>query len=641
MCGIVGALTFKNSPFRVTEPYISTMRDTMTHRGPDGSGTWVSQDGQIGFGHRRLSIIDLSDAASQPMCNQSQTIWITYNGEIYNHEEIRAELKEVANYDWKTDHSDTEVILHAFEYWGIEFVHRLRGIFAFAIYDTSDGALWLVRDRIGVKPLYYSIHSQRLVFASEIKALLKDPDQKRAVNEDALFHYLSFMTTPAPMTLFDGISKLPPATWLKVDAAGALTQECYWDVLQNVKPISNISKDALSKKILKELRHTVDLRKLGDVPVGVFLSGGIDSSANAALFSEQETKPIKTFCIGYDKEYGTSGNETKYALQMSREIGSDHFEKLLSQEDLIDFLPEMIKLQDEPIADPVCVPLYYVSKLAKDSGVTVCQAGEGADELFMGYGSWKKALRVQKIINRFPLPSLLKPFIYLLDKIPQIRDRFQLEWLRRASERQPIFWGGAESFSELQKRRLLSKRLKSKYANYSSWEVIKPIRGRFEKYAWEKSNLAWMSYLDLNLRLPELLLMRVDKMSMGVSLEGRVPFLDHKFVELAMSIPESIKTKDNELKGILKSAVRGIVPDNLIDRKKQGFNVPIHEWFLGSLGDYAKSELSLFCDKTDFLNKGEVNKLFRKGQSRQIWFLLNFALWWNEYIDQQSNSDLN
>ena len=230
MCGIVGSYIFKNSSFVVTEPYIISMRDTMAHRGPDGAGLWISDSKRIGLGHRRLSIIDLSEAASQPMCNEDGNLWISFNGEIYNHLEIREELKSIGGHHWKTDHSDTEVILHAFEEWGIECLHKLRGMFAIALWDARKGELWLVRDRIGIKPLYYSIHHGRIVFASEIKALLQDPEQERLVNEEAFYHYLSFLTTPAPDTLFNGIKKLPGGTWLKVKEDGTVNQSRYWDV---------------------------------------------------------------------------------------------------------------------------------------------------------------------------------------------------------------------------------------------------------------------------------------------------------------------------------------------------------------------------------------------------------------------------
>jgi len=629
MCGIAGIYSFNGKP--IDENVLIRMRDTMRHRGPDGAGIWVSKDKKVGLGHRRLSIIDLSDAASQPMCNEDATLWISFNGEIYNHAEIKSELQNIGNHKWKTDHSDTEVILHAFEQWGTHCLEKFRGMFAIALWDEKRRELWLIRDRIGIKPLYYSFHHGYMSFASEIKALLKDPDQKCAVHEEAFYHYLSFLTTPAPQTLFDGIKKVPPGTWLRVNGRGEICEHRYWDVWDYTTPLIGVPEQEIAEQILVELRMAVKLRKVSDVPVGVFLSGGIDSSTNAVLFSQGEEKPIKTFTIGYQGEYQSYKNETHYARQIATRVGAEHYEKLLTQKDLIDFLPHMVHLQDEPIADPVCVPVYYVSKLARENGVIVCQVGEGADELFWGYPGWKRALRLQRY-DRLPVPNLLKKLglagLRLLGKERAV----YYEWLRRGCLDQPIFWGGAEAFTEAQKQRLLSPRLRKQFANLSSWEILKPIRQRFEVNAWEKSHLNWMSYLDLNFRLPELLLMRVDKMSMGVSLEGRVPFLDHKFVELAMSIPESIKTKNGTLKYILKKAVRGLIPDELIDRKKQGFGVPVHEWFFDRLGEKSRKEISDFCHQTDFFNESQVMRLFDRGHGTQLWYLLNFALWWKEYI---------
>ena len=632
MCGIVGALSFNNGSFKVTEPYLTAMRDTMLHRGPDGFGTWISDDGKVGFGHRRLAIIDLSDAASQPMCNADQSLWLTFNGEIYNHAEIRDELIKDGFNQWKTDHSDTEVILHAYERWGIEALHKFRGMFAFGLWDERNKELWLVRDRIGIKPLYYSIHHGRITFASEIKALLKDPQQPRAVSEEALYHYLSFLTTPGPQTLFDGIHKLAAGTWLRVKTDGTVQEYKYWDVWDYTHPLTDVSEDEISQRLLEELRTAVQLQKVSDVPVGVFLSGGIDSSTNAALFSEGESRPIRTFSIGYQGKYKSYQNEIHFARRMAKEVGAEYHDRLLTLDDLIDFLPQMIHLQDEPIADPVCFPVYYVSKLARDNGVTVCQVGEGADELFWGYPNWKLMLELQ-YKNAWPVPSSLKKFGLAGLRLLGRENTLYYEWLRRGANDLPIFWGGAEAFTEAQKRKVLSPRLKKRFQNFSSWEALQPIHDRFRSKAWEQKPLQWMSYVDLNLRLPELLLMRVDKMSMGVSLESRVPFLDHKFVELAMSIPEEVKTRNGDLKYILKKSVRGLIPDELIDRKKQGFGVPIHEWFLGRLGERTQKELKSFCDETDFIHYPEIQRLIEHRQSPLVWYLFNLALWWKTYIN--------
>lgn len=631
MCGIVGTLSFNNSNFAVTESYIIQMRDTMIHRGPDGSGVWVSTNRRIGLGHRRLSIIDLSEAASQPMCNEDGTLWVSYNGEIYNHAEIRSELEQIGGHQWKTNHSDTEVILHAFEQWGIDCLKRFRGMFAIALWDANLRELWLIRDRIGIKPLYYSVHNDRITFASEIKALLQDPKQQRAVHEEAFFHYLSFLTTPAPQTLFEGIKKLPGGTWMRVKENGQIYDHCYWDVWDQTAPLDNASEVEITELILDELRESVKLRKVSDVPVGIFLSGGLDSSINTALFSEGESNPVKTFTIGFEGEYQSYQNEIVYARMMAQKVGAEYHELLLNLDDLIDFLPQMVHLQDEPIADPVCVPVYYVSKLARNNGVVVCQVGEGADELFCGYPAWKTAIQFQYYNDIRFIRLFNKLGITGLQLIGRKRSKY-CEWLRRGSLGQPIFWGGAEAFDDAQKHRLLSPRLRKKFKAFTSWEALKPIRQQFEENAWERSNLNWMSYLDLNLRLPELLLMRVDKMSMGVGLEGRVPFLDHKLVELAMSIPESVKIKNGKLKYILKTSVRGLIPNDLIDRKKQGFGVPVYEWFFDRLGETAKKELNDFCHQSDFLDSEEVMHLIDSGRGTQIWYLLNFAMWFREFF---------
>ena len=308
MCGIVGALVFRNSNFLVTEPYLVGMRDTMSHRGPDGSGVWVSGNGRVGLGHRRLSIIDLSDAASQPMCNEDESLWISFNGEIYNHAEIRSELEGSGSHRWKTDHSDTEVILHAFEQWGIDCLEKFRGMFAIAMWDAKSRELWLIRDRVGIKPLYYSVHHGRITFASEVKALLRDPDQKREVHEEAFFHYLSFLTAPAPQTLFEGIRKLPGGTWMRITEDGQIRENRYWDVWDHTTPLVGVPEIEIARRLLEELRTADTLRKVSDVPVGVFLSGGIDSSTNAALFSEGEGSPVKTFTIGYKGDYESYRN---------------------------------------------------------------------------------------------------------------------------------------------------------------------------------------------------------------------------------------------------------------------------------------------------------------------------------------------
>ena len=631
MCGIAGALSFDPQHFAITREYLIKMRDTMEHRGPDGAGVWVSGDGWAGLAHRRLSIIDLSDAASQPMSNEDETLWLSYNGEIYNHAAIRAELQSLGGHRWKTDHSDTEMILHAFEQWGMDCLQRFRGMFAFALWDARKRELWLVRDRVGVKPLYYSVHHGRITFASEIKALLEDPEQQRAVNEEALFHYLSFLTAPAPLTLFEGIRKLPCGSLLRVAADGTICESRYWDPWDHVEPLSDVPEDEIAERILAELRNSVKLRKVSDVPVGVFLSGGLDSSVNAALFSDHNSETVRTFSVAYSAEATSCPSELAYARQVAKMVHADYHECILRQDDLLEFLPRMIHLQDEPIADPVCFPIYFLSRLARENGVVVCQVGEGSDELFCGYPRWKQKLQLQKLAD-WPMARMVKGVGSLGLRAMGMEESIGYEFLRRDRAGLPIFWSGAEAFTDAQIHRLLSPRLRRKFATLTSWDCLRPIHERFLEKAWEKSRLNWMTYADLNLRLPELLLMRVDKMSMGASLESRVPFLDHKFVELALGIPQSVKIRGGVLKYILKKAVRGIIPGEIVDRKKQGFGAPVEDWFGGKLGVLARQALDRFCRETDFLDRAAVQSWINRGKGERVWFLLNLALWFKHFI---------
>lgn len=631
MCGINGTLVFDHSSLSVSPSLVEKMRDTMAHRGPDGAGLWISPNQKVGLGHRRLSIIDLSEKASQPMGDPSGRFWLTYNGEIYNHAELRTELIELGMTDWQTDHSDTEVVLKAYQQWGIECLQKFRGMFGFAIWDNLEKELILVRDRVGIKPVYYCQQGSAFHFASEIKALLKNPEQPREINKEGLFHYLSFLTTPAPATLFQGIYKLPSASWLRVRSNGDLTVKRYWDPLDQAQPKEELSLNDWADLTLETLQESVRFRKVSDVPVGVFLSGGIDSSTNAHLFSQGDNQPVKAFSIGYEGDHQSYQNELHYAQMMAKEVGAAYHEKLLKLDDLIEFLPRMVQLQDEPIADPVCVPLYYVSQLAKQNGVTVCQVGEGADELFWGYEGWKRLLHLSRQLQNSKIHWSRRLVTPLLSFALNSRG-FPRERLRRWSLDQSIFWGGAEAFTQSHKKLLLGDSLQRSLKGLTSWDALNPLWEDFQNKAWEKSNLSWMSYLDLRLRLPELLLMRVDKMSMGVSLEGRVPFLDHHLVELAMSIPESIRTQNDTLKIVLKTAVRGRIPDEIIDRRKQGFGVPIHEWFMQRLGDEAMKSIRDFTNKTGLLNKKEVENLWDNRQSQQLWYLTNLALWWKEYF---------
>lgn len=637
MCGIFGALNLDAGAAPLSEALLAAPLDTMRHRGPDGDGIWLSEDRQVGLAHRRLSIIDLSAAAAQPMCDASGDIWISYNGEIYNHAALRRELEQLG-WRFRTDHCDTEVILYAYRQWGMDCVRHFRGMFAFGLWDARSRQLWLVRDRLGIKPLYYAEIGGRLCFASEIKALLVDPALPRQINEDALFHYLSFLATPAPETLFKGVRKLASGSMLVAAPGKGVRGWRYWDAIEAAEPVAGDDGE-IAERLLSELRRSVRLRKVSDVPVGVFLSGGIDSSTIAALFSEGDAAPVKTFSIGYDSDYGSYQNELHHAREVARLIGADHHEIRLERRDLFEFLPRMVELQDEPIADPVCLPVHYLSRLARDHGVVVAQVGEGSDELFWGYPNWKRALRLQQFDSRLPVPAVLKRLGLAGLRTWRKAGTQPYDWLERAARGIPIFWGGAEGFSAAGKQQLLAPALRRRFDGRSSWEAIEPIYQRFISASEVPSPLNWMSYLDLNLRLPELLLMRVDKMSMGASLEARVPFLDHELVAFAMGIPERAKTRNGVLKALLKRAVRGVIPDAIIDRPKQGFGVPVHEWLQAGLPADLTHVIGEFLRETELFEPQAASSIFADPRRTALrWPVLNLALWWDRFIKRGATS---
>lgn len=635
MCGITGVLESRAAGSDLEPSLVVRMRDAMSHRGPDGAGLWMDPRGRAGFGHRRLSIVDLSTAADQPFVSPDGRHVLVFNGEIYNHAALRIELQSAGESGWTTDHSDTEVLLRALLRWGRAALHRLRGMFAFVLYDTVEGTLFGARDRVGIKPLYWRSHGGRFAFASEIKALLADPSCPRAVDEDALFHFLSFGVTPAPMTLFEGIRKLPAGHSIEVDRGGSVRVARWWDVWDHVTPLRDASDGELAERILSVLRESVRLRKVSDVPVGVFLSGGLDSSTNAWLFSEGENRPIDTFSIGWDMPYDSVADELPWARLVAEAVGAKQHVRKLGLADLRSVLPRLIHLQDEPIGDPVCIPILHLAQMARDAGVIVAHLGEGSDELFWGYRSWRARLPVEHALTALPRGLRRWPFRAAGAGLSRFsgRTREAGEWLNRASASDTPFWGGWDVFSHRDKLAVLSPRLRERYATRSSWEVIEPLREHWAAHSWDRSPLSWMTWMELQMRLPELLLMRVDKMTMGSSIEARVPFLDHELVTLALSIPERAKVRGGESKHLLKRAVRGIVDERVIDRPKRGFHAPVHEWMEGALGPAVDAALDRFAARSGLLDRLAVPELRTKVRGEPRWVLFNLALWWQHWFD--------
>lgn len=640
MCGIVGIWEFGAAAGRVDQPLIERMRDTMPHRGPDDVGSLIFDDGRGGFGHRRLSIVDLSSAGHQPMHGCTDQVWMTFNGEIYNHQTLREGLVKTGHK--YVSHSDTETILHLYEERGLDLVHDLEGDYALGIWDGGRERLTLIRDRIGVKPLYFYHANGRIIFASEIKAILAHPAVTAEVDESALYHYLSFLTTPAPTTLFKNIQKLPAGHMLYIERDGTLHIEQYWDALPPADAPER-SADEHRAEIMRLLRSSITKRMMSDVPFGVFLSGGVDSSANVALMAEQMDRPVQTFTVGFkDQEYL---NEMEAARRIATRFNTDHHEVMIDESHLRDFLPQLIFHQDEPIADPVCIPLYYVSKLARDNGTIVVQVGEGADEIFSGYANYVRNLRIYENFWRHAerVPAVMRRAASAVAR-PALeatgRKRAAIELIRRLGADEPLFWGGAVVYDETFKPRILSPRMRAKFGKVSSLSAITPYLERLESERPNADFLQQMTYLELKLRLPELLLMRVDKITMATSVEARVPFLDHHLVEYALGIPRSLKVQGDIGKHILKSALEPILPHDLLYSTKRGFGAPIREWFRADLGEWFDAHLlNSPMRKRDFFDYQFVAQLLdqhRRGVkdwSFHLWALLNVSLWYERWIE--------
>ena len=614
---------------------LARMRDLIAHRGPDDAGSYVAPDGRVGLANRRLSIIDLSAGGHQPLANEDGTVWIAFNGEIYNYRELRPAL--LARGHVFASQSDTEVIVHLYEEYGADCVQHLRGMFAFAIWDARRQELFLARDRLGEKPLYYAHAGGCFMFASEIKSLLANPALPRKVKPAALYHYLTFLTPPAPETLFDGVQKLAAGhcAWIALD--GSVRVHEYWNMFAG--SVAPASPGDVLEQLRATLRESIALRMISDVPFGVLLSGGIDSTTNLALMTELLQQPVRSFSIGYAGAGVAEFNELNFARAAARQFGAEHHEVIIGREDLMRFLPDMIYHQDEPIADPVCVPVHYVCKLARESGTKVVQVGEGADELFGGYAHWIAALRLERRLWPMfgSLPGFMRHAVAGLAR--PLLGELRHEYLRRGAAHEELFWGGAIAFGEAGKQELLTDGFLQQVRGLSSHDPVHAQRRQFEATSPNRDYLTWMSFLDLRMRLPELLLMRVDKMSMATSVEARVPFLDHVFVEQMMQLPQQVKLPGLQPKHLLKQAVRGIIPDEIIDRPKQGFRVPVRQWLAEDLGVLAHDCLRGFCQRTDYFRWPRVQALLRSNNELS-WYLLNFALWHELWIEGVPRDEL-
>ena len=633
MCGICGIVAFDDR-FALDEPTLVGMRDTLVHRGPDDAGVIVHRTERVGLAHRRLSIVDLSPSGHQPMANEDGTIWISYNGEVYNHPSIRAEL-EAKGHRFRS-RTDTEAILHLYEEEGHDCVKRLHGMFAFAIWDGPRGELFLARDRIGVKPLYYATSASGFTFASEAKALLRHPATPRELDEEALADYLTFAFTPPPRTMYRGISKLAPAERMVVRADGSVERSTYWSPFspEVSRAVAEMSDDEMVQRIRELLTESISDRMMSDVPFGVFLSGGVDSSANVALMAHLTDRPVRTFSTA--PRGHARYDELSYARLIVDRYGTDHHEVLIDEADMEDFVPWMIYHEDEPIADWTAVPQHFVSRLARESGTVVIQCGEGADELFHGYKGYGDHRRYVAPFQRVPQP-LRRALGTGAARVTRGVGRGirHGEALYDAGRSPLPYWGGALCFRGEVKDRVLhgSRSTDDAYAMVERhWQDADTLAGGADLF--QK-----ITYVELKQRLAELLLMRLDKIAMASSIEGREPFLDHRLVEFAVALPPRMKVRRGVAKYGLKRAVSDLLPDEVISRPKQGFGTPMEEWLRGGFGSRAQQAIrSSTLAGRNLLDHDLIDQLFaahRAGRgdwSKHLWNVYNLSLWHDRWI---------
>ena len=641
MCGIAG-IYIVNNPLTVKEETLVSMRDSLISRGPDDKGLYISKDKKLGLGFRRLSIIDLSKKGNQPMSNEDKSIYLVFNGEIYNFQELKEDLI-IKGHHFKS-RTDSEVIIHLYEEKREKCLEDLNGMFAFVIWDEKQKKLFAARDRIGIKPFYYYFKDGIFLFGSEIKAILKNPLVKREPDLEGISHYLTFASTPAPFTLFKDIKKLPAAHYLTLDNVGHLETKRYWSSIQNTEyriPDAENKEEFYIQKIRSLLEDSIQKQMVSDVPFGCFLSGGIDSSTNAVLMSKAMGKPVETFSISY-KDY-PEFDEFKYSRKINELLKAKSHEARVGPEEFLDWIDKMADYSDDPNGDWVCFPVHYLAKMFKEDGVKMGQVGEGSDELFNGYDRdlvyfkfWKKFWRYLE-----KLPKFIKIIPYAISKLlPKHTATFPKELLRRLSYNKHLFYGGANAFTSYDKQFLLSASFKKQIPYDISDKVVEDIYQEIQNIRLDF--LQQSLYLELNLRLPELLLMRVDKMTSMNSIEARVPYLDHRLVELAFSIPQELKLKNNTTKYILKKAVEGIIPEEIIYRKKKGFGAPVSQWLRENEGvrnkiiDIIKNskiqKLNLF--DYEYIDRLLQDHLLKKrDNSFKIWNLTTLSLWADHWLE--------
>ncbi len=617
MCGIAGIIRWNNAP--VVEQEIRAMCALMVHRGPDEEGIYV-KDG-VGLGMRRLSIIDL-EGGQQPVFNEDGTVCVVFNGEIYNYRELHRQMTR-AGHRFRTA-SDTETIVHLYEEYGVRCVDHLRGMFAFAVWDIRHKRLLLARDRLGIKPLYYAEFEGGIAFASELKPILALPNVDRTVSWRALSHLFTFLATPASQSIVNGVRKLEPGRLAVAERGSSLRVERYWDV--EFEPDETSSEGDLIEQLREVLADSVAAHEISDVPVGAFLSGGIDSSAVVAtMAAKRPGKTIKTFSIGFVEQ---GYDELVHARRVAEAFGTDHHELVL-RPDVVSIVEDLAWYLDEPFGDTSAIPTYMVSKLAAEH-VKVVLTGDGGDELFAGYDKYVVERREREYDR---VPAALRGFAGAIgDAMPEgMKGRRFLQHLALDGPRR--YLDACTLFHGDEMARLFQSCAFEHVSRFDPWS---------DRLGYLQDGRDWMSaaqYCDLHTYLPLDILTKVDRMTMAHSIEARPPLLDHRFVEFAARIPAHLRMRDNTTKYLLKQAMRGILPDQIIDRPKQGFAVPLARWFRGELSGFARDILlSGTCRQRGFFDIGYIERLLRLNQRGRdldlhLWTILSFEMWCRRFLD--------
>ncbi len=626
MCGIVGIVNSDRTD--IDQALLGRMCDAIRHRGPDEDGFYVK--GAVGLGMRRLSIIDLK-GGQQPIHNQDRTAWIIFNGEIYNYRELREKLEKLGHTFYTN--SDTEAIVHAYDQYGADCPKHLDGMFAFAIWDERTQELFLARDRVGKKPILYAQVNGQFVFGSEFSALLLHPAVDREIDTEALHHYLSFMCVPAPLTAYRSIRKLEPGHSLRL-RKGEIKLERYWqpDFSQKLK----IGEAEAGERAIEVLRQAVKARLMSEVPLGAFLSGGIDSSAVVALMSELSSDPVKTFSIGFEEQ---DFSELHHARRVAEHVGADHHEFIV-RPDALEVLPTLVEHYGEPFADSSAIPTYYVARETRKH-VTVALNGDGGDESFAGYERYA-AMRLAERYHRIPAmlrESVVRQAVGLIPSSPTKRSRVRdvQRFLGAASlPKVERYLRWVSVFDKGAKQELYSDSFLNEMKHAEAGQLLEPWFARANGSGIVDAALL----TDMMTYLPNDLLVKVDIATMAVSLEARSPFLDHHVIEFAASLPEKFKLRGLTTKYLLKRVLRKLLPQENLDRRKMGFGVPIGHWFRGELQPFLRETiLSEKALKRGLFKPEAVKQMVElhvrkeRDSSHQLWTLMMLELWFQRFID--------